>query len=242
MMLASAVRWSAPRGFSMALQLATRRGLAVAPSVAPTLLAAPARYAVAPLHHIPPRRYTTAVRWPSTPKPNPTPWQWRRTPSWWSGQSAFPHQAPRAVMAGLASVPLGAVPRGGGFALGEVDDTVTNAPTLSPEQKESLPTATSDFRKVREQELLFVDKTPFISEVIRDKTEAFLITRHRRSGKSLNMTMLRCFLDRRYREQSAEWFRDLAVMDDPEAVEHRGKYPVIFLDLKSVAGSSYSSF
>ena len=215
----------ASRGFRAGFPAVRWAGIGVYPTAPQT----PIWHAASPLHLMPPpRRYTASVRWPSNPKPNPTPWQWRRTPSWWSGQSPFLHQAPRVAMAGLASVPLGAVPRGGGFALGEVDDTTAVTPTLSPEQKESLPTATSDFRKVREQELLFVDKTPFISEVVRDKTEAFLITRHRRSGKSLNMTMLRCFLDRRYREQSAEWFRHLKVMDDPEAVKHRGKYPVYF--------------
>lgn len=242
MMLASAMRSAAPRGFNAALQLAARRGPAVAPSTAPTLLAAPLRHTAAPLHRTLPRQYTAAVRWPSTPKPNPTPWQWRRTPSWWSRQSPFPHQASRAAMAGLASVPLGVVPRGGGFALGEVDDTATPTTTLSPEQRALLPTATDDFIEMREQGLLFVDKSGFISELVRDSTKASLITRHRRSGKTTAMRMAACFLDQRYMGQSAKWFEGLEVMNDPEAVKHMGKYPVIFLDLKSAGAASYGAF
>ena len=264
MMLASAVR-SVSRGFNVALQLATRRGFALAPSATPVLLAAPLRYTATPLHHIPPRRYTVAVRWPSTPKPNPTPWQWRIHPSW-ARQLPLAGHSPRSAMAGLASVPSATALRAAGFALGGVDDfdpvpeasVATPVPTaddsnpiLTPEattpvlsqaQRALLPTATDDFREIREQKLLFVDKSGFLSELARDSTKASLITRPRRSGKTTAMKMAACFLDQRCRDQSAEWFEGLSVMDDPEAVGHMWKYPVIFLDLKSAGASSYDEF
>ena len=230
--------------------------------VSPAAFQAPMWHAAAPLHYRSSRWHTTAMSQPSSPRPNPTPWQWRTHPSW-ARQSPSPYQAPRAAMAGLASVPFGAVPRGSGFALGGVDDfdlapeapvavptsgdsnpilTPETAPVLSQAQRALLPTATDDFREIREQKLLFVDKSGFISELVRDSTKASLITRPRRSGKTTAMKMAACFLDQRYRDQSAKWFEELAVLDDPEAVEHMGKYPVIFLDLKSAGAGSYRGF
>ncbi|MDJ1305887.1 MAG: AAA family ATPase [Candidatus Midichloria sp.] len=58
-----------------------------------------------------------------------------------------------------------------------------------------LPIGISDFQKLIREEYQFVDKTHFIKEVINDSAEVMLIIRPRRFGKTLNMSMLRYFLD-----------------------------------------------
>ena len=257
------------KGFNTALP-AVRRGFAAMIPITSQFPAMSPQRAAAFSYHRFPRWHTTAMPQHLAPTPNPTPWHWRTHPRW-PRLSPFAHQAPRAAMAGLASIPSATVPRGGGFALGGVDDfdpvpeapvapvapvatpiptaadsslvlTPETTPVLSQEQRALLPTATDDFREVREQGLLFVDKSGFISELLRDSTKASLITRPRRSGKTTAMKMAECFLNQRYRDQNVKWFEGLAVMDDPEAVGHMGKYPVIFLDLKSAGASSYGAF
>ena len=66
-----------------------------------------------------------------------------------------------------------------------------------------LPIGYSDFKKIIEEEFYFVDKSLLIKEVVND-AEVILITRPRRFGKTLNMTMLRYFF-----ELSAEKFTHL---------------------------------
>ena len=105
---------AASRGFNSFTPM--RRGLGNMPHVAlhPIL----SQYTTALSHHR--AWHTTATPQPLAPRPNPTPWQWRTHPSW-ARQSLFAFQAPRAAMAGLASVPSATVPRAAVFtALGEI--------------------------------------------------------------------------------------------------------------------------
>jgi len=96
----------------------------------------------------------------------------------------------------------------------------------------------SDFRKLREEDMLFVDKSPFIQEVIRAGAEILLIPRPRRFGKTLNLSMLRYFFERQDEDENtkkiAELFNDLGIKDKPEFELHFGRYPVIFLTFKDI--------
>ncbi|MDR1603674.1 MAG: AAA family ATPase, partial [Gracilibacteraceae bacterium] len=62
-------------------------------------------------------------------------------------------------------------------------------------KKKALPIGSDDFRKIRENNQYFSDKSMLVQEFLSDGNEATLVTRPRRFGKTLNMTMLRDFLD-----------------------------------------------
>ena len=59
----------------------------------------------------------------------------------------------------------------------------------------------SDFKKIIEEEFYYFDKTKFIEEIIQDGAEVKLFTRPRRFGKTLNMSMLKYFFDRKDAEE-----------------------------------------
>ncbi|MDM8558932.1 AAA family ATPase [Candidatus Parabeggiatoa sp. HSG14] len=100
-----------------------------------------------------------------------------------------------------------------------------------------LPIGVSDFRKLRENNYYYIDKSLFIKEVINRSSEVLLLPRPRRFGKTLNLSMLRYFLEKR-EENLAPLFEGLAIEQDTEIMQHQGEYSVIFLTFKSCKGSS----
>ena len=99
-----------------------------------------------------------------------------------------------------------------------------------------LVTATSKSSK----KSLFVDKTAFISEILDDGSKIILITRPRRFGKTINLSMLRHFLSAEVdRQPTKDLFNDLLISKDQAAMEYQGKYPVIFITFKDAKGRSY---
>ena len=77
--------------------------------------------------------------------------------------------------------------------------------------KKELPIGVSEFGDLRRKDRYYVDKTLLIAEWLSSGTAVTLITRPRRFGKTLNMTMLREFLD--ITKDSRPLFEGLAVMD-----------------------------
>ena len=75
----------------------------------------------------------------------------------------------------------------------------------------TLPIGNDQFRLVREKNEYYVDKSLFIKEFLEKKDTAALITRPRRFGKTLNMTMLREFLD--ITRDSRKLFDGLNIME-----------------------------
>ncbi|MDX8549506.1 AAA family ATPase [Methanospirillum sp. J.3.6.1-F.2.7.3] len=96
---------------------------------------------------------------------------------------------------------------------------------------------TDDFKKLRDSNGYFVDKSLFIKEII-DGNDVTLFPRPRRFGKTLNMTMLRYFFEKSHEDRSY-LFKNLAISNHPEYMEHQGQYPVIFLTLKQIRGETY---
>jgi hypothetical protein len=89
---------------------------------------------------------------------------------------------------------------------------------------------------------LFVDKTYFIQEVLRDRAKVLLITRPRRFGKTINMSMLQHFLAAKVdRQPTKDLFNNLLISQDPAAMAYQGKYPVIFVTFKDAKGNSYAA-
>ena len=97
------------------------------------------------------------------------------------------------------------------------------------------------FRKLRENEGYYIDKTDMIEEYLERRFEdAILFARPRRFGKSLTMTMFRDFLD--IRQDSKKLFEGLNIMKYPDVVKkYMNQYPVIFLSLKEVFGNDFDS-
>jgi hemerythrin superfamily protein len=101
-----------------------------------------------------------------------------------------------------------------------------------------LPIGLSDFKKLRESGYYYIDKSLFIQEVLNRSSEVLLLPRPRRFGKTLNMSMLRYFLEKR-EDSLAHLFKGLAIESDTSSMQHQGQYPVIFLTFKSCKGSTF---
>ena len=81
--------------------------------------------------------------------------------------------------------------------------------------------------------MFFVDKTNFIKEWWKNRDVVTLITRPRRFGKTLNMSMLDCFFSNKYADR-ADLFEGLSIWQDEEYRKLQGTYPVIFLSFAAV--------
>ena len=108
-----------------------------------------------------------------------------------------------------------------------------------------IPIGFEDFKEIKENNLYFVDKTQMIREIL-DGSKVTLLTRPRRFGKTLNLSMLRRFFeDERTPEgekvDNRHLFEGLAIMESGEKyLTHMGQYPVITLSLKSAKQSDFA--
>ena len=98
------------------------------------------------------------------------------------------------------------------------------------------------FDKLRKQGSFYIDKTDFIREWWETGSEVTLITRPRRFGKTLNMSMLECFFSNKY-EDRADLFEGLSIFGhDSDQEKYRnlqGKFPVIFLTFANIKADRY---
>lgn len=103
-----------------------------------------------------------------------------------------------------------------------------------------LPVGEDNFELLRKNGSYYVDKTGFISELLQDSFKVNLITRPRRFGKTLTMTMLQTFFD--IRKDSRSLFQGLEIAGDEKLCsEWMNQWPVLFLTFKDVAGNQFSS-
>lgn len=110
----------------------------------------------------------------------------------------------------------------------------------SSHRRKPLPVGISDY--VRAQaDYYYVDKTLLIKEFLDQRPQVSLFTRPRRFGKTLNMDMLRVYLEIS-EEDTSRYFVDKAIWRcGKEYQAHQGKYPVIFLTFKDVKLSSWEN-
>jgi hypothetical protein len=103
-----------------------------------------------------------------------------------------------------------------------------------------IPIGIDDFRRVREDKLEYVDKSDFIRQVIdRHGVEVMLVPRPRRFGKSLNLSMLRYWFEKRD-EDLSHLFQDLSIWTaGDEYRAHFQKYPVIQFGFKECKHSDF---
>ena len=96
----------------------------------------------------------------------------------------------------------------------------------------------SDFKILRSKDLYYIDKSLFIKHILDNSSKIALITRPRRFGKTLNMSMLRHFLDCNQKD-SRKLFEGLKIMEQGEIyTEKLGAYPCIYLTMKDVQGDN----
>jgi hypothetical protein len=100
------------------------------------------------------------------------------------------------------------------------------------------PIGLSDFRNLRRDGYVYVDKSALIDAVLDEGAPVLLIPRPRRFGKTLNLSMLRYFLEKS-REDRAPLFAGLAIASSESARPHFQRYPVVFLTLKDVKPGSW---
>ena len=104
--------------------------------------------------------------------------------------------------------------------------------------KKGIGIGIEDFKKIIEEDCYYFDKTNYIEELLKDKTEIKLFTRPRRFGKTLNMTTLKYFFDVRNTEENRKLFKDLYI-EKSEYFKEQGQYPTIFITLKDTKKNNW---
>ena len=96
------------------------------------------------------------------------------------------------------------------------------------------------FEEIIQGNYFYVDKTLFINELLENKGKVTLITRPRKFGKTLNMSMLEHFFD--ITKDNSALFDGLDISKHEETVSnHMNKYPVVFLSLKDAEDRNYAN-
>ena len=118
---------------------------------------------------------------------------------------------------------------------------------MSNKQFLALPYGKDDFTKLRAQDCYFVDKTPYIKQVFGvDSSDVLLLTRPRRFGKTLLMSMFDSFLKINPEKpfdnsKQLELFKGTKILEDKEFCDKfMGQCPVIAITLKKVEGTNFN--
>ena len=103
--------------------------------------------------------------------------------------------------------------------------------------KKKLPIGIENFAKLQSEDFYYVDKTMLIKELLDNWAEVNLFTRPRRFGKTLNMSMLKAFFEI---NGDKKYFENLKISRETSICEeYMGKFPVIFISLKSISAENY---
>ena len=109
-------------------------------------------------------------------------------------------------------------------------------------RKRPMPVGIEDFKKLVQGEYYFVDKTRFIRDLLDVRTDVTLITRPRRFGKTLALSMLQYFFTLENAEENRKLFEGLDIEKaGEEYMREQGTRPVVFLSLKEVQRPAYAS-
>ena len=103
--------------------------------------------------------------------------------------------------------------------------------------KKKLPIGIENFAELQKEDFYYIDKTVLIKELLTDQAKVTLFTRPRRFGKSLNMSMLKCFFEL---GTDKGLFSKLKISEEAALCEeYMGKYPVISVSLKGMNAGNY---
>ncbi len=102
-----------------------------------------------------------------------------------------------------------------------------------------LPMGIENFKRIRTEGYYYVDKTGLIKDLLQNMAYVNLFTRPRRFGKTLNMSMLKYFFEA---GSDIALFDGLEISKEKELCEeYMGKFPVISISLKEVAGENFDA-
>ena len=97
----------------------------------------------------------------------------------------------------------------------------------------------SDFKMLRLRKNYYIDKTMYIKHIVDNQAGVILVTRPRRFGKTLSMSMLKYYFDCTAKD-SKELFEGLKIMEQSEKYTSKlGYYPVIYVTLKDVRNDTF---
>ncbi len=103
--------------------------------------------------------------------------------------------------------------------------------------KSRLPMGMEDFERIRREGFYYIDKTKMIKDLLEHIAYVNLFTRPRRFGKTLNMSMLKCFFEI---GSDKTLFKGLEISREKELCDqYMGKFPVISISLKNVEGETF---
>ena len=106
-------------------------------------------------------------------------------------------------------------------------------------KKVNLPIGIEDYGRIRKDGFYYVDKTRLIKDLLEHIAYVNLFTRPGRFGKTLNMSMLKCFFET---GGDRTLFDGLAISKEKELCDrYMGKFPVISISLKEVGGDTFES-
>ena len=103
----------------------------------------------------------------------------------------------------------------------------------------NIPVGVSDFEKIRNGDFYYIDKSGLIKNILKEQAEVTLITRPRRFGKTLGMSMLENFFD--IRKDSRALFEGLEIAGDQALCDAwMNQYPTIFVSFRQVDGLDFT--
>ena len=103
----------------------------------------------------------------------------------------------------------------------------------------NIPVGVSDFEKIRNGGFYYIDKSGLIADILKEQAEVTLITRPRRFGKTLGMSMLENFFD--IRKDSRALFEGLEIAGDQALCDAwMNQYPTIFVSFRQVDGLDFT--
>ncbi|MGL4914367.1 MAG: AAA family ATPase [Romboutsia sp.] len=100
---------------------------------------------------------------------------------------------------------------------------------------------TSDFKEIIDNNYYFIDKTLIIKEFLDDTAKIILIPRPRRFGKTLNMSIIKYFLEKS-NENRRYLFDGLNIEKESQIMSIQGKYPLIYITFKDDKHSNFDNF
>jgi hypothetical protein len=109
----------------------------------------------------------------------------------------------------------------------------------SRDKKRTVGIGFQDFEDLMTEQCFYVDKTDFIREWWEDKARVTLIARPRRFGKTLNMSMLKCFFSLKYKDRG-DLFEGLSIWEEEKYRKLQGTYPLLFLSLANVKETTFA--
>lgn len=110
---------------------------------------------------------------------------------------------------------------------------------MKENKRKRIPIGIESFEEIRQGEFYYIDKTAWIKELLQNPGKVNLFTRPRRFGKTLYMSMLRCFFECG-KDNRKRLFDGLDIAKDQElCASYMGKFPVIAVSFKDINGLSY---